>query len=288
MADDPANGNSSSPRSWLARLGLGLLGEPRDREELIELIREAQSRGVLDADAVAMIEGALEVAEMQVRDVMVPRGQMVVVPRDASPEEILPIIVESGHSRFPVIGDDRDEVVGLLLAKDMLRYFAGSRAAFNIQNYLRKVAFIPESRRLNMLLKDFRSSRNHMALVVDEYGGIAGLVTIEDVLEQIVGDIDDEHDTAEEGYIHQHDEHRYTVKALTPIEDFNEYFGTDFDDSDFDTIGGLIMGEFGHLPRRGEAVDISGMRFRVLRADNRRVHLLELRTGAKALGAPQP
>ena len=273
--DRPSNG--SAQRSWFERLSQVLLGEPRDREQLVELLRDAQRRNLFDADALAMIEGVLQVSEMQVRDVMIPRSQMAVVPRDAGPDEILPVIIDSGHSRFPVVGDSRDEVVGILLAKDLLRHFSErSAGSFSVREVLRPAVFIPESKRLNVLLKEFRASRNHMAIVVDEYGGVAGIVTIEDVLEQIVGEIEDEHDIGDSGFILAHDSVNYTVKALTPIEDFNEYFGTDFSDEEFDTIGGLVMNAMGHLPKRGESVAIANLRFKVLRADNRRIHMLAL------------
>ncbi|HKK05883.1 MAG TPA: transporter associated domain-containing protein [Gammaproteobacteria bacterium] len=263
----------------MERLTQALLGEPKDREQLVEQLREAQQRDLLDSDALGMIEGVLQVSEMQVRDIMIPRSQMVVVERDARPEDILPILIESQHSRFPVIGENRDEVVGILLAKDLLAYFAqgspgGGNGSFNIRDVLRPAAFIPESKRLNVLLKEFRASRNHIAIVVDEYGGVAGLVTIEDVLEQIVGEIEDEHDVEEDAYIMDHGGNHYTVKALTPIEDFNEYFGADFSDKEFDTIGGLLLNGFGHLPKRGETIDLGRFHFRVLRADNRRIYLL--------------
>ena len=275
-----SNGTGSSNtglRGWLDRIGMVLSGEPRDRDELLELLRDAQKRNLFDADAQAMLEGVLQVADMQVRDVMIPRSQMAVIERDATENEVLPIIIESGHSRFPVIGESRDEVLGIVLAKDLLRFWVEKPAGgFNVREYLRPATFIPESKRLNVLLKEFRSSRNHMAVVVDEYGGVAGLVTIEDVLEQIVGEIDDEHDVEEETEILKHNETRYTVKALTAIEDFNDYFGADFSDEEFDTIGGLVMNAIGHLPRRGETVAIDRFRFRVSRADNRRVHLLEV------------
>ncbi len=267
---------SKTGRSWLERISQLLSGEPRDREQLLEQLREAQQRDLLDAEALAMIEGVLQVSEMQVRDIMIPRAQMVVVERDARPEDILPILLESAHSRFPVIGDNRDEVVGILLAKDLLGYFGQeSRARFNVLDVLRPATFIPESKRLNVLLNEFRASRNHIALVVDEYGGVAGLVTIEDVLEQIVGEIEDEHDVEEDTYIMDHRDNRYTVKALTPIEDFNAHFSVTFSDDEFDTIGGLVLNGFGHLPKRGETLDLGQFRFRVLRADNRRVYLLQ-------------
>jgi magnesium and cobalt transporter len=269
-------------RSWLGRLGQAFSGEPQDRDELVEVLRDAQRRGLLDGDVLAIVEGALHVSELQVRDIMIPRSQMVVVRADAPPEEFVSVVVESGHSRFPVVGDSRDEVEGILLAKDLLAYFAaeGDRA-FDLDDVMRPVVYIPESKRLNMLLAEFRANRNHMAMVVDEYGGVAGLVTIEDVLEQIVGEIDDEHDAEEERYIRRLDNGEFTVKALTPIEDFNEYFDTSYSDEEFDTVGGLVIKAFGHLPKRGEAMDIEGVHFRVLRADQRRVHLLRVTARAR-------
>jgi magnesium and cobalt transporter len=263
--------------SWLERLSQALLVEPKDREQLTTLLRNAQQRNLLDADALSMIEGVMEVSEMQVRDIMIPRSQMVVVGHDVPPEEFLPIVIESAHSRFPVIGDNRDEVIGILLAKDLLAYFTQQdREGFNIRDILRPAVFIPESKRLNVLLKEFRASRNHMAIVVDEYGGVAGLVTIEDVLEQIVGDIEDEHDFAEDLYIVRHNDVRYTAKALTPIEEFNNEFGTDFSDEEFDTIGGLLINQFGHVPVRGEETTVGRFKFKILRADSRRIHLVQI------------
>ncbi len=269
--------NGPESRSWFERISHLLTGEPKDRDQLLSTLRIAESRSVLDAESLAMIEGVLQVSEMQVRDIMIPRAQMVVVERDQAPEDFVPIIVESAHSRFPVIGENRDEVVGILLAKDLLAYFANpERDKFDIRDVMRSPVFVPESKRLNVLLKDFRSNRNHMAIVVDEYGGIAGLVTIEDVLEQIVGEIEDEFDIDEDVFIMKYNAQEYSVKALTPIDDFNEYFGTDFSDEEFDTIGGLVTNNFGHLPKRGERVRIDNCTFRILRADNRRVHLLHL------------
>jgi magnesium and cobalt transporter len=278
MSDDQTDSsNSPGLARWLKRITHAIGAEPRDREELLELFDQARQRGLFDADAEEMLNGVLAVADMQVRDIMVPRSHMVVVERDASPEALLPIIIESGHSRFPVIGDNRDEIVGILLAKDMLRYFAGGRdAAFSIKDYMRVPVFVPESKRLNVMLRDFRASHNHMAIVVDEYGGVSGLVTIEDVIEQIVGEIDDEHDIEEDSYIHAEGDRHFVVKALTPIEDFNEYFGTNFSDDLYDTIGGLVTHELGHLPRRGEILDYGGFRFRVQRASRRRVDVLQV------------
>ncbi|OBS09971.1 HlyC/CorC family transporter [Acidihalobacter prosperus] len=276
MEDRPSR-RSGQP-GWLERMSRALLGEPQDREQLVELLRDAHDRELLDVDALAMIEGVFEVADMQARDIMVPRAQMEVVGRGDGLESILASVLDSGHSRYPVIGDSRDEVIGILLAKDLLRHCRREDERFDLQDLLRSPVFVPESKRLNVLLKDFRNTRNHMAIVVNEYGGVAGLVTIEDVLEQIVGDIGDEHDEVEgEGLILLHDDGHYTVKALTTIEDFNEHFGTAYSDEEFDTIGGLIINRVGRVPKRGEVIDLDRFRFRVLRADNRRVYLLELR-----------
>jgi magnesium and cobalt transporter len=214
---------------------------------------------------------------MQVRDIMIPRAQMVVVERDADLKVILQTVVESAHSRFPAVGENRDEVIGILLAKDLLPYFLdGEDNRFNLRDILRPAVFIPESKRLNVLLKEFRASRNHIAIVVDEYGGVAGMVTIEDVLEQIVGEIEDEHDVEEDAYIFEHRNEEYTVKAITPIEDFNDYFQTNFSDEEFDTIGGLVMNGFGHMPKRGEKLDLGDFHFKVLRASNRQIYLLQV------------
>ncbi len=275
MSDDPSSTNGQH-RSWLERLGLALTGEPKTRDELIDLLREAQQRDLLDADALAMMEGVMEVSEMQVRDVMIPRSQMVVLERDWPFQRMLDVIVESGHSRVPVIGESRDEVLGILLSKDLLRDF-GADEHPDILSRLRPAKFIPESKRLNTLLKDFRSTRLHMAIVVDEYGGVAGLVTIEDVLEQIVGEIDDEHDADEDADVRALSDTHFIVRALTPVEDFNEQFDAGFDEDQADTVGGLIMMDLGHLPKRNEVITLGRFRFRVLRADNRRIHLLELK-----------
>jgi len=278
MSEDQSS-NGSAQRSWLERLGQALSGaEPRDRHDLVDVLRDAQRRELLDPDQLAMIEGVLHVSEMQVRDIMIPRSQMAVVKRDASTAELLEPVIESGHSRFPVIGESRDDVVGILIAKDLLRYVTeDSASGFNMRELMRPPMYVPESKRLDVLLKEFRSSRSHMAVVVDEYGGVAGMVTIEDVLEQIVGEIDDEHDFDDDTYILSHRQGASMVKALTPIEDFNEHFGSSFSDEEFDTIGGLVAHDFGHLPRRGEAAIIGSHRFEVIRADNRRIHLLLVR-----------
>jgi len=279
MSDDQSESNQGLGR-WLKRITHAMGAEPRDREELLELFEQARERGLFDADAEEMLSGVLDVAEMQVRDIMVPRPHMVVIERDARPEALLPVIIESGHSRYPVIGEDRDEIVGILLAKDLLRYFAHPEAQFSIRDYMRPPAFVPESKRLNVMLRDFRASHNHMAIVVDEYGGVSGLVTIEDVIEQIVGEIDDEHDVEEDTFIHAESDSRFIVKALTPIEEFNEYFGTRFSDQAYDTIGGLVMHELGRLPRRGEVLDYEGFRFKVQRASRRRIDVLQVTRAA--------
>ncbi len=277
MSEDTSSTNDSDGRSWLDRLTQILQIDPRDREELLEILRDSEKRALLDADSLGMIEGVLQVSEMQVRDIMIPRSQMSVLSREQSRDEMLAVIVESGHSRFPVIGDSRDEVLGILLAKDMLRFSgADGQENFSIREILRSPVFVPESKRLNVLLKDFRSSQNHLAVVVDEYGGVAGMVTIEDVLEQIVGEIEDEHDIDEGKYILKHDDNHYIVKALTDIEEFNEFFHTEFDDDEYDTIGGLVLNEIGHMPKRDEVVSINDMSFRILRSDNRRIYLLEV------------
>ncbi len=272
------NKDENGGRSWFTRLSQLLQTDPKDRDELVAVLREAYGNDIIDVDALGMLEGVLQVTEMQVRDIMIPRSQMVVLERDMSMQEVLPIVVNSAHSRYPVVGENRDEVIGILLAKDLLPYFQlGNEDKFNLRDILRTAVFIPESKRLNVLLKEFRASRNHIAIVVDEYGGVAGMVTIEDVLEQIVGEIEDEHDYEDDIYIMEHTPEKATVKAITPIEDFNEHFGTRFSDDEFDTIGGLIMNSLGHLPKRGERTQLGGLDFKILRADARRVHLIEVK-----------
>ncbi len=263
--------------SWCARAVDGVMLEPRDREQLLGFLRVAKRRSVLDAKALSMMEGVLHVAEMQVRDIMIPRANMVVVEREEPLEGILPVVIESAHSRFPVIDDDRSEVVGILLAKDLLAYASGRAKRFDIRDLLRAAMFVPESKRINLLLDEFRASRNHMAIVVDEYGAASGLVTIEDVLEQIVGEIEDEHDFDDGTAILKRSEMEYTAKAHTPIDEFNQYFGTDFPDDEFDTIAGLVSKALGHMPKRGERVTIGQLSFKVVRADSRRLHLLNIR-----------
>jgi len=262
-------------RSWLERLGLFLTGEPEDREDILVFLRDAQKRHVIDPEALSMIEGVMQFSELRVRDIMIPRVQMVVVPQDAELDTIFPLVIESAHSRYPVIGEDRTEVVGILLVKDLLGHSMKNRALL-VKDIMRVAQFVPESKRLNVLLREFRATRSHMAIVVDEYGAAAGLVTIEDVLEQIVGEIEDEHDFGEEEYIFRKSAVEYTLKALTPIDEFNDYFNSDLSDEEFDTVGGLIVHKLGHLPSRGEKVDFGHFRFVVMQADNRRVHLLKL------------
>ncbi len=274
MTSDRSSGGSRS-RNWLERIGQIFGGEPQDREQLIELLKEAKERALIDTDALSMIEGVLQVADQRVRDIMIPRAEMVAIRRDDPLERILEIATESAHSRFPVTGEDKGEVIGIMIAKDLLAYCStNGRRAFNLRDLLRSAFFVPESKRLNVLLKEFRASRNHMAIVVDEYGSAAGLVTIEDVLEQIVGEIEDEHDFDEGASIFKRSRNEYTAKARTSIEDFNEYFGCDFSDEEFDTIGGLVVNALGHLPKKGETVVLGGFRFTVMRADSRKVLLL--------------
>ncbi len=262
--------------SVLDRISAMLMREPESREQLIALLHSCAERNLLNADALAMIEGALQVADMQVRDIMVPRAQMDVIDIAESPDQFIPMVMETAHSRFPVVGENKDNVIGVLLAKDLLRYYAGEEE-FNVREMLRPAVFIPESKPLDVLLKEFRASRNHMAIVVDEYGGVAGMVTIEDVLEQIVGDIEDEHDIDEvEEKIVQERGGQFRVKAITEVSDFNDFFETTFDDEAFDTIGGLVLQRFGHIPKRSEQISIDHLTFKVLRADSRRLHLLQV------------
>ncbi|HEX8988852.1 MAG TPA: transporter associated domain-containing protein [Rhodocyclaceae bacterium] len=276
---------SPSRPTLLERLSALLMRKPEDREQLLDLLRGAFERNLLDSDALTIIEGALQVSDMQVRDIMVPRAQMDVVDIADTPEHIAELAIEAAHSRFPVIGENRDDVIGILLAKELLRYFAGKE--FDLRDSLRPAVFVPESKRLNVLLREFRASRNHMAIVVDEYGGVAGLVTIEDVLEQIVGDIEDEYDFDEAAdNIVLDNAGRYRVKATTEIGDFNAAFGTAFSDEEFDTIGGLVIHQLGRLPKRNEVVQLDGLRVQVLRADSRRVHtlLVDPQRGLKLAG----
>ncbi|MGM0983572.1 MAG: HlyC/CorC family transporter [Pseudomonadota bacterium] len=279
MSEDRSSSQGS--KSWLDKLFSALSSdsdEPSSRGELLEFLRQAGSRLKLDQDAMMIIEGALNISDQQVREVLIPRSQITAIALDQPLEEYLPVILETGHSRYPVIGENLDEVKGILLAKDLLpllRSGQGNGMPFQLDEVLRPAMFVPESKRLNSLLKEFQDTRNHMAVVVDEYGGTAGIVTIEDILEEIVGEIEDEHDIDEEIDIRELGDDRYAIRALTTIEDFNDRFGTRFSDDEFDTLGGLVMQRFGHLPGRGEHTDIGGWRFTVLNADNRRIRLLE-------------
>jgi magnesium and cobalt transporter len=271
--------------SWLERVSALVLREPGDREQLVALLHSAFERNLIDSDALRMIEGVIQVSEMQARDIMVPRSQMDVIDINESPDKFIPLIIETAHSRFPVTENDKNNVIGILLAKDLLRYYAGEEE-FHVRDMLRPVVFIPESKRLNVLLKDFRSNRNHIAIVVDEYGGVAGLVTIEDVLEQIVGEIEDEHDFDEvEDNIVQDPSGHFRVKAITEIADFNERLGGDLSDADYDTIGGLVLNKFGRLPKRGESVVVGLFKFTVLRADSRRLYTLLVETNTSETSA---
>ena len=267
MDDEPAKPN------WFERLGTLLLREPEDREQLIGLLHSAYERNLLDADALSMMEGVIQVSERQVREIMIPRAQMDVIDISQPPEKFIPYVIDTAHSRFPVIDGDKDNIIGILLAKDLLRYYAGEE--FDVRDMLRPAVFVPESKRLNILLRDFRSNHNHIALVVDEYGGVCGMVTIEDVLEQIVGDIADEYDfdEDEDNIIRQDDAH-WRIKADTEIDDFNKVMGTDFSDEECDTVGGLVLQAAGQLPKRGESITIGEWQFTVLRADSRRLHSL--------------
>jgi len=275
--------NGSRPRiehqHWRKRICRLLGNEPENKEQLVELLQDAERRCLLDREALGMIEGVLQVSDLRVGDIMIPRAEMVAIRRDDPLERIVEAAVESAHSRFPVTGEDKGEVVGILLAKDLLAFCTEStrRQAFNIRDHVRGALFVPESKRLNVLLKEFRASRNHMAIVVDEYGSASGLVTIEDVLEQIVGDIEDEHDHDEGAFIFSRGKGEYTVKARTTVEDFNDYFGCNLKAGEFDTIGGLVVNTLGQVPTRGERAELDGFRFTVMRADSRRVHLLTVK-----------
>ena len=275
----PEDDSTQTPerRTWLDRIAAALSGEPTTREDLVELLRDVQADGLIAADTLRMMEGAIAVSDLTVGDVMIPRAQMVALPVDASLLELMRMVVESGHSRFPVHGEDKDEILGILLAKDLLRGVVADNGPASAHELLRPAVLIPESKKLNVLLREFRQSRNHMAIVIDEYGGVAGLVTIEDVLEQIVGDIDDEHDDAvEEQLIAAQADGHFVVDALTPIADFNERFGADFDDDEYDTVGGLVTAAIGHLPEAGEELTLGRFGFRVASADARRLHALHV------------
>ena len=276
MSDD-SPGSNQPARTWLEKLKQVFSDHPLTRDELLDQLRDAEHSDLLDSEALSIIEGALQVADMQVREVMVPRAQMVCIPVDQSPEDFLPAVINSAHSRFPVTGANKDEILGVLLAKDLLYLLLEKdHSGFSIRRHLRPARVIPESKRLNVLLNDFRSNRSHMAIVIDEYGGVAGLVTIEDVLEQIVGDIVDEYDVEDDSFIKPLGDDEFVVKALTPVDEFNASFQTHFSERDFDTIGGVVMQQFGRLPRRGETIEREALRFQILNADSRRIRLLRV------------
>jgi len=272
MTDD----STTNVLSWRERFKQFFTFTPKNIDQILQLLREAHEEDTLDPDSLRMIEGVLQVARMRVDEIMIPRSEMVVIPKEAAFEEILNTVIKSGHSRFPVISDSKDEVLGILLAKDLLSQKPDDPSArFSLKELLRPTVFVPESKRLNMLLHEFRKNRQHIAIVVDEYGGVSGLITIEDVIEQIVGDIEDEHDVEKDLFIRRHKDNSYTIKATTPIETFNHFFNTTLPDEEFDTIGGLVLKGFGHLPKRKESIHIQGIPFTVLRANNRRIQLLQ-------------
>lgn len=279
MSDDRS---SQGQKSWLEKITQAFAHEPKSRQELLEVLRDAHDNKLLDTEALAIVEGAIQVSDLQVRDIMIPRSQIITIKASQSPQEFLPAVIEAAHSRYPVIGENLDEVLGILLAKDLLPLLLhGNELSFDLQKLLRPATYVPESKRLNVLLREFRSTHNHMAIVIDEYGGVAGLVTIEDVLEQIVGDIEDEHDVEEDSYIKALPSGDFIVKALTPVDDFNEFFEAGFSEEEFDTIGGVVMSAFGHLPKRNEVIELGDFRCRVLNADSRRIHLLRLTPRAR-------
>mgnify|MGYP005839058563 FL=1 len=286
MTDEPSSSNfpasstdknDKTDRSWLNKLFQAFNGEPQTRDELLSIIKEAANNKLLDQEALTIIEGAMDVSSRQARELMIPRSHIVAIRQDETPQEFLPKIIESGHSRFPVIGESFDDIKGILLAKDLLRLVLEDTTDFNLESILRPANIVPESKRVNVLLREFREKRYHMALVIDEYGGISGLLTIEDILEEIVGEIEDETDEeASDEFIKRVSDTDYVVKALTPIDDFNDYFKAGLSDEDFDTIGGILMQEFGHLPKRNEVAQVDNFQFRVLYADSRQVHLVRL------------
>ena len=272
------SGSESGEKSWLNKIGQIFSGEPRNRSDLLDVVEVASENEVIDEDARSIMEGAIKVSDMQARDIMIPRAQMVVIKEECTLAEILPQIIRSAHSRYPVVGESTDDILGILLAKDLLpQILNNDQSDFEVQTLLRPTVVVPESKRLNVLLREFRENRNHMAIVIDEYGGVAGLVTIEDVLEEIVGEIEDETDAKADRYIRKISDEDYFIKALTPIDDFNEYFATEFSDEEFDTIGGLVMQALGHMPSRNELAVINNFEFKVINADQRKVHSLRMR-----------
>lgn len=281
MSDDKPPSNESNQKSFFDRIGQFISGEPQDQNDLLSILKEAQENHLLDAESFSMIEGILQFSKMRVRDVMIPRVQMHVVSKDDTLENIFPLVLELGHSRFPVIEDDRSKVVGILLAKDLLAHALENKNQ-KVSDLMRPVGVVPESKRLNVLLKEFRTERHHMAIVVDEYGMTAGLVTIEDVLEQIVGEIEDEHDqeVQEEEYIEKHSKNKYTLKAIIPIDEFNEYFSANLHDDEHETVGGFVIHQLGSMPKKGDKLEYDQFRFEVLHADDRRIYLLKLKIKA--------
>ncbi|WED22498.1 CNNM family magnesium/cobalt transport protein CorC [Vibrio sp. JC009] len=276
MNEDNSPSEGPSRKSFFERLGQLFQGELKDRQELVDVIRDSENNDLIDHDTRDMLEGVMEISEMRVRDIMIPRSQMVTVEKDHNLDQLVALITDASHSRYPVISEDKDHVEGILLAKDLLKYLGSDSEPFNIDEVIRPAVVVPESKRVDRLLKEFREERYHMSIVVDEFGGVSGLVTIEDILEEIVGEIEDEFDDEEEVDIRKLSKHTYSVKALTTIEEFNETFGTSFSDEEVDTIGGMVMTSFGHLPARGEIVDIEGYSFKVTAADNRRVVQLQV------------
>ena len=276
MTDDKPPSSQPQQKSLIDRIVQFLSGEPQDQDDLLEILKEAQEKRLLDAEALTMIEGILEFSKIRVRDIMIPRVQMNAVSKDAKLESIVSVVVELGHSRFPVIEDDKSQVVGVLLAKDLLGHILENKN-LTVEQIMRPVSVVPESKRLNVLLKEFRTERNHLAIVVDEYGMAAGLVTIEDVLEQIVGEIEDEHDAQEEEYIQKNSDKKYTLKALTPIDEFNEYFSVELKDDEHETVGGFVIHQLGYMPKKGDKLEYEQFRFEVLHADDRRIYLLKLK-----------
>jgi magnesium and cobalt transporter len=277
MTDDQSSSDSGNS-SWIGKLTSLFSESVDDTKDLVNVLRQAEQDKIIDSDGLSIIEGALQVNDMQVREIMIPRSQVATIDITDTPKELIPKVIEAGHSRFPVIGESKDDVVGILLAKDLLPLALDPDSRFNLKDVLRPATFVPESKRLNVLLKEFRENKNHMAIVIDEYGGLGGVVTIEDILEQIVGEIEDEYDVDEEDFIKPYDKEGYTVKALTPIEDFNAFFHSNLPDNEFDTIGGLVMHQFRHIPERDEKVGIGPYLFKVLNADNRAIRLLLVTT----------
>lgn len=285
MNDDNEDDKTvTKSRTWMERLSTFLAREPTNREQLMEVLRDAESRNVVSGEMLGMLERILQVSEMQVREIMVPKSQMVVIEKDSSIDDLLAIVLDSGHSRFPITDPVNGEITGILLAKDLLKYYENKdKVEFNLAAFTRPATFTAQSKRLDILLREFRVNRNHIAIVLDEYGHVEGLVTIEDVLEQIVGEIEDEYDIDEDdAYIKKHSDNSFIVKAQTPIDDFNEYFKTDFSDEEFDTIGGILLQKFGHLPKRGETIKLKNWRFKVLHSDSRRIYLVEVKSVKKA------